>query len=107
MEIQMILKRLRIDAGITQAQLSKELSIGQATISQWESGASKPTADALIALSKYYGVSADFILGISHDREGEGKLDEDVEECMALIDNLTNYQRRLIKELLKQIKAFD
>ncbi len=107
MEIQTILKRLRIDAGITQNQLSKDLSIGQATISQWESGASKPTADALIALSKYYGVSVDFILGISHEKEGDGKLDQDVEECIALIDNLTNYQRRLIKELLKQIKPFD
>lgn len=107
METQAILKRLRLDAGITQKQLSHDLSIGQATVSQWESGAAKPTADALIALSKYYGVSTDFILGVSQDREGDGKMDKDVEECIALIDNLTNYQRKLIKELLKQIKPFD
>ncbi|MDE5756124.1 MAG: helix-turn-helix domain-containing protein [Clostridia bacterium] len=107
MEMQTIIKRLRLDAGITQKKLSEDLSIGQATISQWESGTTKPTADALIALSKYYGVSSDFILGISHEKEGDGKMDKDVEECIALIDNLTNYQRRLIKELLKQIKAFD
>ena len=106
MEIQAILKRLRLDAGITQKQLAKEISIGQATISQWESGASKPTADALIALSKYYGVSADFILGISRDKEGEGKLNQDVEECIALIDNLTNGQRQLVKEVMKQFKPF-
>lgn len=100
----MILKRLRIDADKTQKQLSQELSIGQATVSQWESGVSKPTADALIALSKYYGVSADFILGISRDKEGEGKLSDEVEECIALFDNLTNYQRGLIKETMKQFK---
>ena len=104
MEIQTILRRLRMDAGITQQQLSREIKIGQATISQWESGASKPTADALIALSKYYGVSADFILGISLDKEGDGKMNQDVEECIALLDNLTNGQRQLVKELMKQFK---
>ena len=102
----MILKRLRMDAGKTQKQLSYDLSIGQATISQWESGASKPTAEALIALSKYYGVSADFILGISHEKEGEGKLSDDVEECIALFDNLTNEQRGLVREMMKQFKPF-
>ena len=102
----MILKRLRIDADKTQKQLSQDLSIGQATVSQWESGASKPTADALIALSKYYGVSADFILGISRDKEGEGKLSDEVEECIALFDNLTNSQRQLVKEMMKQFKPF-
>ena len=105
--MQTILKRLRLDAGITQKKLSEDLGIGQATISQWENGTTKPTADALIALSEYYGVTSDFILGISHEKEGDGKMDKDVEECIALIDNLTNFQRRLIKELLKQIKAFD
>ena len=106
MEISTIIKMLRIDAGKTQKQLSQDISIGQATISQWESGASKPTADALIALSKYYGVSADFILGISHNKEGDGKLSDDVEECIALLDNLTNEQRQLVKEMMKQFKPF-
>lgn len=106
MEIQVILKRLRLDAGITQQQLAKEISIGQATISQWESGESKPNVDALIALCKYYDVSADFILGISRDKEGAGKLKQDVEECMALLDNLTNEQRQIVKEVMKQFKPF-
>ena len=96
-----------MDAGKTQKQLALDISIGQATISQWESGASKPTADALIALSKYNGVSTDFILGISHNQEGDGKLIEEVEECIALFDNLTNYQRSIVKEVMKQFKAFD
>ena len=104
MEIQDILKRLRLDAGITQKQLAKEIAIGQATISQWESGMSKPTADALIALSNYYGVSADFILGISLDKEGESGYSKDVEECIALFDNLTNKQRNIVKDLMKEFK---
>lgn len=106
MEMQDILKRLRLDAGVTQKQLAKEISIGQATVSQWESGACKPTADALIALSKYYGVSADFILGISLEEEGEGRLSTDVEECIALFDNLTNRQRDMVKDIMKEFKPF-
>ena len=106
MEIHNILKRLRVGAGLTQQQLSRDLAIGQATISQWESGTSKPTADALIALSKYYRVSVDFILGTTLDEDGEATMNQDVEECIALIDNLTNEQRYLVKELLKHIKPF-
>ena len=104
--MQEILKRLRLDAKITQKQLAKEISIGQATISQWESGASKPTADALIALCNYYGVSADFILGISREKEGESGLSQDVEECIALFDNLTRKQRDTIIDVMKEFKPF-
>lgn len=106
MEIGYILKFLRKEARKTQKQLADELGVGQATISQWEKGISKPTADAIIALSGYYCVSADFILGISDKKEGDAQLDSEVEECIALLDNLTSKQRGLIKGIIKEMKPF-
>ena len=57
-------------------------------------------------LSSFYNISADFLLGISDNKDGDAKLDDEVEECIALFDNLTSYQRALIKDLMKQMKPF-
>lgn len=68
MELSQRLKKMRIDANITQHELSKRiydnygLKISQGNIGDWERGRSKPSADALIALSKYYGETIDYIL---------------------------------------------
>lgn len=58
---------LRKDKGLSQSQLSKEIGISQAAIAFWEAGERIPGALALITISKYFKVSADYLLGL----EGE------------------------------------
>ena len=106
MEMKDTIKFLRKDANFTQAQLAEKLNVGQATVCQWESGKCFPTAQMLKAMSEFFGISADFILGISDKKEGDSGLNEEVEECIVLFDNLTSYQRGIIKELMKQMKPF-
>lgn len=103
MEMQDILKTLRKQAKISQKELATSLGIGQATICQWESGKAKPTSDALRALCKYYNISANFLLGLDESNSG---LDEMQEVCLGLFDNLTYTQKRLIIELMKEMKEF-
>lgn len=103
MEIKDILRTLRKTYKISQSELAKSLGIGQATISQWERGTAKPTCDGIIALSKYYMVSADFLLGINDEMHGAG-LSDLQEELIARFDNLTHEQRYLIMEIMKQMK---
>ena len=57
------IKELRTEKGILQTELAKHLKIGQATISNWETGRSEPDQDALKELSKFFGASIDYILG--------------------------------------------
>lgn len=106
MEINEAIRFLRMEAGLTQAELAQKLNVGQSTVCQWESGKCSPNAEALIMLSSFYNISADFLLGISDNKDGDAKLDDEVEECIALFDNLTSYQRALIKDLMKQMKPF-
>ena len=53
---------LRKKAGLSQEQLANELNISRQSISKWESGASMPDNDKLISLSKYFGVSLDYLM---------------------------------------------
>ena len=56
------IKELRVEKSMTQTQLASMLFISQDTISLWEKGKSLPTAEYLIAISKTFGVSVDYIL---------------------------------------------
>lgn len=61
------LRYLRNELGIGQNFLAKELNLSNASISYWETGKEEPTASALYRLAVYFGVSADYLLGISDE----------------------------------------
>lgn len=59
------LKSLRQERGITKKQLSDEVGLKYSTYANYESGLREPNSEALIALSEYYGVTIDYIMGRS------------------------------------------
>jgi len=59
-----ILKQLRKQRGITQAQLANELHVHQTAVSQWECGRTYPDRDTIVKLAAFYRVSADLLLGV-------------------------------------------
>ena len=63
------LKEIRILNKETQSELGKILNLSKATISKYESGDVEMSNDVLIAVSKHYNVSIDYILGISNDED--------------------------------------
>ena len=56
------LKAIREDRDIKQKDVAKILNVSQNTYSQYETGVIALTAEVLIKLSKYYGVSIDYLL---------------------------------------------
>ena len=50
---------LRLEKGIGQIQLAKELGVGKSIISCWELGSSEPTLSKLIVIAQYFGVTID------------------------------------------------
>ncbi len=48
---------------------AKELGVSQPTLSNWESGRKEPSIESLIRMAQFYNVSADFLLGLSTDRD--------------------------------------
>ena len=58
------LKSLRHDKGIGQIELAKQIGVGKSIISLWELNACEPTLSKLIALSKFFNVSIDYLAGL-------------------------------------------
>ena len=58
------LKELRQEKGIGQVQLARELDVGKSIISLLELGKCEPTLSKLIAMSRYFGVSIDYLAGL-------------------------------------------
>ena len=60
----MRVKDLREDRDLKQKDIAQYWNIKQNTYSQYENGKRQLPIDVLIKLSKYYGVSTDYILGL-------------------------------------------
>ncbi len=58
------LKALRTEKGIGQNQLARELQLSNASISYWETGKQLPNIEALYKFAVYFGVTADYLLGL-------------------------------------------
>ena len=63
-----ILRNLRDDADKTHTQIAAVLGPSQTMYARYERGANELPIHHLITLSKYYGVSTDYILGLSKER---------------------------------------
>lgn len=57
------LTSLRKENGISQLELAEKLGVSRQAISRWETGASIPSTEKLISLSKLYSVSMAYIIG--------------------------------------------
>ncbi len=63
------LKELREEKGITQEALASELGFsGKSSIANYESGLRNPDYETLIKITKYFGVTTDYLLGLSNKK---------------------------------------
>lgn len=58
------LKNLRMEKGIGQVELAKQIGVSKGIISLWENGLREPNMFSLIMLAKYFGVSIDYLVGL-------------------------------------------
>lgn len=57
------LRDLRKERGIGQIQLAKELGVGKSVVSLWELDRCEPTLSNLVKMSRFFGVSIDYLAG--------------------------------------------
>ena len=53
---------LRRDAGWSQAELGRRLQVSASAVGMYEQGRREPSADTLVALSRIFGVTTDYLL---------------------------------------------
>ena len=58
------LKALRIESGIGQVELAKQIGVSKGIISLWENGLREPNMYSLISLAKFFNVSIDYLVGL-------------------------------------------
>ena len=88
------IRELRIKRGLTQVQLASMLGVSKSVISSYENGVHLPPYDILIRLSKLFGVSCDYLIGVS-------------ESDYISTDGLTETQKQTIKNIVEELKKIN
>jgi transcriptional regulator with XRE-family HTH domain len=99
------LKQLRQKNNLTQSQLAEILGLKPTAISNYESQRNEPSFDKLIALSKYFDVTCDYLLGVtdSYLPIGGEVLDKDIVEFFDLYQQLIPENVADIKNYIKYL----
>ena len=77
-----ILKRLRLQAGMTQKQLADKLGITKSVISYYELSERAPSAEMLVKIAGIFHVTTDYLLGLRGREKSinvDGLFPEDIE----------------------------
>ena len=61
------IKELREGKGITQTELANLIGVTQDSISLWEKNKRVPNTPYIIALSRVFNISSDYLLGLEND----------------------------------------
>ncbi len=81
------LRSLRKAKGLTQQQVADRVWVTKAMISSYELSTRAPSYEVLIKLSKLYGVTTDYLLGIEQNRS-------------ISVDNLSEGQINIVNTLI-------
>lgn len=103
-------RELRIENGYkSQANLAKILFVNQTAVSQWERGVTTPSSAILIKLCDLYGVSADYLLGRSDEKQpatvSDGGLTEEQQEIIHLFEAASPEKREAAMAVLRLREA--
>jgi len=64
-------KRLALlieESGVTQTETSFDLRVQTPVLSRWCAGVNLPSTESIVRIAEHFGVSADWILGLSTER---------------------------------------
>lgn len=92
-----VLSQLRKERGISQKKAATELGISQALLSHYEKGIRECGLDFIIKCSEYYGVTTDYLLGVSENRNG---MDNDY---FSAIENDKTYSVSMLAKATKYL----
>lgn len=91
------LKELRQERQWTQGYVAKRIGVTASVISAYETCIRQPSYEALIKLARLYGVSSDYLLGLSGRRTVEN-------QHLVSLDGLTPTKIALVIQLIDALK---
>lgn len=104
-----ILKQLRIDKGLTQQGLGKELNISKSAISHYEKGDNCPPLSILVTIARYFNVSTDYMLGECNSEFRYNRLSElfynttEYGDILSRLKDIPYNDRKFYNELFEKL----
>jgi transcriptional regulator with XRE-family HTH domain len=95
------LKLLRKEKGLTQQQLADLLKVGRPTVAGYETKGKEPDFEKIMWMSAFFGVTTDYLLGISNNRGKPltAKDDAFIKELFDIARDLSDENQTKVLEL--------
>ena len=89
------IKDLREDRDLRQIDVAKATGLDQKTLSNYETGKTNPDSYAIIRLAEFFGVTCDYLLGVT---------DSSIENNFDLIAEIESIEKKLtsVKKYLRK-----
>ena len=94
-------KEARLRAGLSQKAAAISLGVRPPSMSDWESGKTKPTHEHLAAMAVLYNTTVDYLLGAS-----DQKTKKPAEQSGELLDDIVTRLRELPDPALSRVSDF-
>ncbi len=100
-----ILKDLRLQANMSQAELAKLLGISRSAVSSYENATRSPNYEVLTKIARIFHVSTDYILGLKDRKPNPDKLKNVLSDISSLLESsdLDDKQKR---QILLELKSY-
>ena len=101
--IGMRIKQLRLEHRLRQADVARVLSVTPEAYSMWENGARQMSIANLIVLARYYGVSLEYLTGVSPERKAAADLSADENALLEWYGKLDEADKGLVAAMARNL----
>lgn len=104
------LKELRTEAGLSQKALATKLFISQQAVAGWELDKGSPNPEAMAKIAEILEVSADYLLGLTDQKEpptpvsGDGQLSPTRQALLNEVEDMDEEAAKAAFDIIRSVK---
>ena len=89
------------DSDVTQKKLSKEFHLTEAMFSNYLTGRSSMSVDVLVKIAQYFGLSVDYLVGLTDEPYRPMTLSESEQDMIGRFRHLNGEQQELVTHMIR------
>ena len=99
------IRDLREDSDATQQKLAEYLGTSSQHYGKYENGNAEIPFERAIMLAEYYGVSLDYIAGLTNNKKGlaASSLTDEQQELLTFLSGLSDSERKFLRKLMEHL----
>lgn len=106
-EFKIVLKKLRMEKGWTQKELSEKIGVSKTAVASWEQGARIPKVDTLEDLADLFNVDMNYLLGETDKTTKIPHPYDEIEEYLEILHKDPQYRVLLSRSAKLDKEALD